>query len=120
MKPNGIVLNETIKFHEGAMQTVFKAISDPTRRQIIGLLADQAMTIGEVTEHFDMTRPAIAKHLHILEEGDLIRVEVRGRARLNHLNPEPLKNVTDWIALFDRFWDKRLSTLKQVVESNDH
>jgi DNA-binding transcriptional ArsR family regulator len=101
------------------MQTVFRAISDPTRRQILGLLADQAMTIGEVTGHFDMTRPAIAKHLHILEEGDLIRVEVRGRERLNHLNPEPLKNVADWIAIFDRFWDEKLENLKNTLEQND-
>jgi len=101
------------------MQTVFRAISDPTRRQILGLLADQAMTIGEVTDHFDVTRPAIAKHLHILEEGNLIRVEVRGRERLNHLNPDPLKNVSDWIAIFDRFWDEKLENLKNALERDD-
>lgn len=101
------------------MQTVFRAISDPTRRQILGLLADQPMTIGEVTEHFDMTRPAIAKHLHILEEGDLIRVEVRGRERLNHFNPDPLKNVADWVAIFDRFWDAKLDNLKNALEQDD-
>jgi len=101
------------------MQTVFRAISDPTRRQILGLLADQAMTIGEVTDHFDVTRPAIAKHLHILEEGNLIRVEVRGRERLNHLNPDPLKNVSDWIAIFDRFWAEKLENLKNALERDD-
>jgi DNA-binding transcriptional ArsR family regulator len=101
------------------MQTVFRAISDPTRRKILGLLSEQAMTIGEVTDEFDMTRPAIAKHLHILEEGDLIRVEIRGRERLNHFNPDPLKNVSDWIAIFDRFWDAKLDNLKQVLEQGD-
>jgi len=101
------------------MQTVFRAISDPTRRQILGLLADQAMTIGEVTDHFEITRPAIAKHLHILEEGNLIRVEIRGRERLNHFNPDPLKNVSDWVAIFDRFWDAKLDNLKNALERDD-
>jgi len=101
------------------MQTVFRAISDPTRRQILGLLSEKAMTIGEVTDRFDMTRPAIAKHLHVLEEGNLIRVETRGRERLNHFNPDPLKNVADWIAIFDRFWDAKLDNLKHVLEQDD-
>jgi len=99
------------------MQTVFRAISDPTRRAIIGMLADQAMSVGEVADHFDMTRPAIAKHLKILGEGGLITVEAKGRERINRLNPAPLQSISEWISVFDRFWDERLAKLKEEVES---
>lgn len=99
-------------------QQVFRAISDPTRRAIIGLLADDDMTIGEVAAHFDMTRPAIAKHLGILEQGRLIRVEQRGRERVNHLTPTALRTVTGWLEQFDRFWDDKLDQLKQAVEQS--
>ncbi len=100
------------------MQTVFRAISDPTRRAIIGMLADQAMSVGEVANHFDMTRPAVAKHLKILGEGGLIQVEVRGRERINRLNPAPLQSIADWVSVFDRFWDERLAKLKEEVEKD--
>ena len=99
------------------MQTVFRAISDPTRRAIIGMLADQAMSVGEVADHFDMTRPAVAKHLKILGEGGLITVEAKGRERINRLNPAPLQSISEWISVFDRFSDERLAKLKEEVES---
>ncbi|WP_421787506.1 ArsR/SmtB family transcription factor [Hyphobacterium sp.] len=98
------------------MQSVFKAIADPTRRRILGLLAEREMSIGEVAEQFDISRPAIAKHLHILEAGDLIRVEPRGRERVNRLNPLPLRQVAEWLAFFDRYWDDKLDTLKTALE----
>jgi DNA-binding transcriptional ArsR family regulator len=72
--------------------------------------------IGDIAAEFDMTRPAIAKHLAILREGGLISVEAQGRERINRLNPCGLKKAADWINHFDRFWDDRLAKLKQVVE----
>ena len=100
------------------MQTVFRAISDPTRRAIIGMLADQAMSVGQVADHFDMTRPAVAKHLKVLSEGGLIKVENRGRERINRLNPAPLKSIAEWVSDFDHFWDERLQELKAEVEKD--
>lgn len=97
-------------------QPVFRALADPTRRAIIAMLADGARPIAEIASEFDMTRPAVAKHLAILREGDLITVEPRGRERINRLNPKGLKTAAQWINLFDRFWDERLAKLKQVVE----
>lgn len=97
-------------------QPVFRALADPTRRAIISMLADGARPIAEIASEFEMTRPAVAKHLAILREGDLIIVEPRGRERINRLNPSGLKTAAQWINLFDRFWDDRLVKLKQVVE----
>lgn len=102
-----------------ADQTVFRAIADPTRRAIIAMLAERDRPVADIAAHFDMSRPAVAKHLAILREGGLIVVEARGRERINRLNPQRLKLVAEWIARFDRFWDKRLAKLKEVVEANN-
>ncbi len=96
----------------------FRALADPTRRDILRLLATNDMTIAEVAENFDMTRAAVKKHLSILNEGDLISVQVVGRSRLNALNPDGLRRVFDWFSYFDAFWDDRLSTLKSEIEKD--
>ncbi len=83
------------------LQDSFRALSDPTRRQILMQLSQEDLTIAEVTERFDMSRNAIRKHLTILEEGNLIIVTPRGKERLNKLNPEGLKSTADWFAYFN-------------------
>ncbi len=97
-------------------QPVFRALADPTRRAIISMLADGPRPIAEIASAFDMTRPAVAKHLAILKEGGVIAVEAKGRERINRLNPDALKTAADWLSYFDRFWDARLASLKDVVE----
>lgn len=97
-------------------QPVFRALADPTRRAIVSLLASGARPIGDIADNFDMTRPAVAKHLAILREGGLITVTQRGRERINALNPQGLKTAADWIGHFESFWDERLAKLKQLVE----
>ena len=97
-------------------QSVFRALADPTRREIISMLADGSRPIAEIAAQFEMTRPAVAKHLAILREGGLINVEEKGRERINSLNPRALKSAADWINHFDRFWDDRLTKLKSLVE----
>ncbi len=99
-----------------AGEGAFRALADPTRRAILSLLAEEDMTIGRVAENFAMTRPAIKKHLGILEEGQLIRVEARGRERVNRFNPEGLRAVTGWLGELDRFWNLRLDRLKAEIE----
>lgn len=98
---------------------IFRAIADPTRREILALLSEGAMTVGDVADRFDMTRTAVAKHLRVLSDGGLISVEARGRERLNRLNALPLRQVADWVSRFDAFWDDKLNKLKEEVEK-DH
>ncbi len=97
-------------------EATFRALADPTRRAIVALLAERDLTIGAVAENFDMTRPAVKKHLTILEQGALIQVEAKGRERINRLNPQGLQAVTDWVAQIDLFWSRRLDTLKDIIE----
>jgi DNA-binding transcriptional ArsR family regulator len=97
-------------------QGAFRALADPTRRQILMDLSTREMTIGEVVDRFDITRGAVKKHLTILEQGKLISVQVKGRTRINRLEPLGLKSVLDWLTYFDRFWDDRLNNLKNAIE----
>lgn len=99
-------------------QPVFRALADPTRRAIIAMLAERERSIGDIAADFDMTRPAVAKHLAILKEGGVVQVEQKGRERINRLNPAALKSAADWLNYFDRFWDERLADLKKVVEES--
>jgi len=99
------------------IQGVFRALADPTRRDILVHLSRQDMTIGEVTDRFDVTRAAVKKHLIILEEGGLISVRPNGRERVNRLEPMALKLAEDWLEGFSHFWDQRLAALKDVVET---
>jgi DNA-binding transcriptional ArsR family regulator len=101
-----------------AHQMGFKALADPTRRGILHLLAQQDMTIAEVADNFQMTRAAVKKHLTILKDGDLITMQSVGRTRVNTLNPDGLKQVRDWFAYFDAFWDDRLAALKSEIEKD--
>lgn len=99
-------------------QAVFRGLADPTRREILRRLGERDMTIAEVAGCFDMTRAAVKKHLLVLEQGNLIRVTVRGRERVNHLEPGGLRVATDWLSHFDGFWDERLAALKNAIEKD--
>ncbi len=101
-------------------QSVFRALSAPTRREILMHLSLRDMTIGEVSEKFDMTRAAVKKHLTILEEGKLISVTPQGRERINHLDPKGLQSVSDWVGYFSRFWDDRLADLEKAIEMEEN
>ena len=100
-------------------QLVFRAIADPTRRSIMSMLADGEQSLGAIASNYEMTRPAVTKHLKILEQGGLIRVRAQGRERLHALQPEALKTVSDWLSFFNQFWDEKLENLKQAVEADD-
>lgn len=95
---------------------VFQAISDPIRREIILLLSENKLTLNGVSENFKISRPAISKHVKILEECGLVKINQQGRERYCVVNPEPLNEVYDWLSYFDKFWDKKLNSLKKLLE----
>ena len=97
-------------------QPIFRAIADPTRRAIIAMLAEGDKSVSDVASAFDITRPAVAKHLSILRAAELVRSHRRGRETLNALQPDRLKVISDWLAHYSAFWDDKLSKLKTAVE----
>ncbi|MGC5327869.1 ArsR/SmtB family transcription factor [Brevibacillus sp. SYSU BS000544] len=96
---------------------VFQAIADPTRREILKLLSQQDLPISELTSHFPMSRTAIAKHLHILAEAELVSGQKVGREKRFRLHPEPLAELQEWLSYYEQFWNNKLSMLRFVVES---
>ncbi|WP_368045273.1 ArsR/SmtB family transcription factor [Gilvimarinus algae] len=98
------------------LQSTFRALADPTRREILVFLSQHESSIGEVVDQFDVTRGAIKKHLVILEEGGLISIHTRGRERINRLEPSALHSVNSWLQYFEQFWDNNLRNLKTAIE----
>lgn len=99
-------------------QSTFRALSDPTRRDILLMLRAKNMTIAEVSGNFTMTRAAIKKHLTVLSDSGLITIQTRGRERINSLNPKGMEPVLNWLTYFDAFWDDRLTDLKTAIEKD--
>jgi DNA-binding transcriptional ArsR family regulator len=97
---------------------VFQAIADPTRREVLRLLAEKELSISEIKSHFPMSRTAIAKHLHILSEAKLVSGRKVGRERLYQLQPEPLEELKQWLSFYEQFWNNKLSILKHIVEND--
>ena len=98
------------------IQPAFRALADPTRREILRQLTKEELTISEVVEKFELTRTAVRKHLTILEEGQLITVTPRGKERITRLNAKGIKKTADWFNYFDNYWDTALGSLKNAVE----
>jgi DNA-binding transcriptional ArsR family regulator len=96
---------------------VFQAIADPTRRAVLHLLAEKELPISEITSNFSMSRTAIAKHLHILSEAELVSSRKVGREKRYRLHPEPLAELKHWLSYYEKFWDNKLSMLKHLVEN---
>ncbi|WP_377507238.1 ArsR/SmtB family transcription factor [Octadecabacter sp. R77987] len=97
-------------------QPIFRALADPTRRDILLMLRGGEKTIAQVAENFDMTRAAVKKHLTVLSDGGLIQVRPKGREKLNALDLQGMAPVLDWLSFFDAFWDHRLAALKTAIE----
>lgn len=98
---------------------VFQAIADPTRRSLLGLLADKEMSIAAITERFPISRTAINKHLHVLSDSGLVISQRVGRETRYRLEPRPLLELKEWLSAFDRYWDEQLIALRQYVESDE-
>ncbi|HCP81649.1 MAG TPA: transcriptional regulator [Octadecabacter sp.] len=99
-------------------QPLFRALADPTRRDILLMLRGTDLTIAQVADNFDMTRAAVKKHLTVLSDGGLITVRAQGRERYNTLNPNAFAPIKDWLSFFDAFWDARLDDLKSAIEKD--
>ena len=96
---------------------VFQAIADPTRRRMLMLLSQREMPISELAAHFPQSRTAVVKHLQILSDAKLVHGRKSGREKIYRLQPEPLRELHDWLAYFERFWENKLAMLKFSLEA---
>lgn len=95
---------------------VFQAIADPIRRDIIDLLTKEQLTVNEVADHFSISRPAVSKHLKILNECGLVRTVEEGRSRRCIVVPEELSMVADWANQYRKLWEGKLDAFENYLD----
>ncbi|RHW34990.1 ArsR family transcriptional regulator [Lysinibacillus yapensis] len=103
---------------EAQKTDIFQALADPTRRGVLHLLSKKDQSIAELSSHFDISRTAVVKHLNVLNEAGLVRSEKNGREKIYYLQPEPLKELKEWVSYYEQFWYNKLTKLKYSVEND--
>ena len=113
-----VIGNQMVSIRRKQRDIVFRAIADPTRREILGLLRAGQQTVGEIAENFSMSRPAISKHLRLLRSAGLVVSRRRGTTSRCSLNAGPLRAVKEWLGNYEAFWAETLQGLKSYVENS--
>jgi DNA-binding transcriptional ArsR family regulator len=104
--------------HRKQNDAVFRAIADPTRREILNLLRGGQQTVGELAGNFRMSRPAISKHLRLLRSAGLVVSRRHGTTSRCGLNAKPLRAIDDWLRDYETYWRENMQSLKSYVENN--
>ena len=99
-------------------EAVFHALADPTRREILDLLRTEERSAGDVAARFQVSRPAISRHLRVLRSAGLVDQRKNAQWRVYRLNPEGLREVDRWLDSYRVFWTARMHDLKRYVEEN--
>ena len=97
---------------------VFRALADPTRREILGLLRQERLSVGQIAANFRASRPAISKHLRLLRSAGLVVTHRDGTSNICGLNANPLKTVHNWLQDYQAFWGQNLRQLKHYIEDS--
>lgn len=99
------------------MLDAFSAVAEPKRRQILELLGGRKLAVTQLMDELHWPQPMVSKHLAVLRQVDLVRVQRQGRQKVYQVNAEPLKTVYDWTRQFEKFWSDQLIRIKQRAES---
>jgi DNA-binding transcriptional ArsR family regulator len=102
--------------HSDPLDNVFRALADPTRRQMVRRLAHREQTVTELAKPFDISLAAVSKHVKVLERAGLLRRTVRGRTHTCRLDTESLTAARQWLQFYERFWNERLDVLERALE----
>jgi DNA-binding transcriptional ArsR family regulator len=104
-----------------ARRDVFQAIADPTRRQIINLIAKEPLNLNSIASEFDMSRPAISQHIKILSECGIVVIRQSGRERFCEAKLQVLREVWNWIGQYQQFWDDKFNSLdRYLIQKQKH
>jgi DNA-binding transcriptional ArsR family regulator len=110
--------NHMVEQRTAALDSVFHALADSTRRSILRDITRREKTVGEIAQPYSMSLAAVSKHLDVLERASLIRRERRGSCRMVRLNPKPLQSAQDWLAFYEVFWKTSLDRLQSHLEAD--
>ena len=101
------------------VESVFNVLAEPSRRAILGLLADSERSVGELEQQLRLPQPTVSKHLKVLREAGFVYARVDAQRRVYRLRPEPLMELDSWLAPFRRFWSARVDALEQHLDRMD-
>lgn len=97
---------------------IFKAIADPTRREIFHLLVfGTALSISQLSTEFKISRQGVTKHLKVLEDAEMVRIETKGRERFCYAEAKALIEINDWLSIYDVFWNDKLDALGNHLDN---
>jgi DNA-binding transcriptional ArsR family regulator len=108
-----------VESHAAPLDSVFHALGDPTRRQMLRELTRGERTVSQLAQPFTISLAAASKHIKALEQARLLRREIRGRTHVCRLDPTPLASAHDWLSFYERFWTGRLDALEQLLRDED-
>jgi DNA-binding transcriptional ArsR family regulator len=100
----------------GTPDRIFVALANPVRRELLEILTRQSLSAGELSDRFELSRPAIAEHLKVLRDAGLVADEPQGRRRIYRLTAEPLAELGEWLQPFEKFWRERLAMLAETAK----
>jgi len=109
-----------VNYSDQQLSQIFSALSDSTRRAMLARLAKEDMSVSDLSKPFVMTKSAITKHVKVLENAGLLDRTIDGRIHRCRLEPKPLAAISEWIAFYENFWDKKLDALDIfLADKND-
>lgn len=115
-RPRAVLFNLMVKDKSDPLSGVFSALADPTRRAILARLALGETSVGDLAKPFDMSLPAVSKHLKVLEGAGLLLRERQGRTHLLQINAGPMREAAGWIDQYRQFWEASLDALADYLE----
>lgn len=114
----GTILNHMVKRYEGGLDATFAALSDPTRRGILAQLALGETSVSKLAAPYEMSLPAVSKHLRVLEHAGLVTRRKNGRVHRCQLMAAPMRDAAKWIEHYRRFWETQFNALEKFLEES--
>jgi DNA-binding transcriptional ArsR family regulator len=116
MHVEGLILNHMVKYRPHLLDLTFAALADPTRRRILRHLARGDRCVTDLARPYSMSLPAVSKHLRVLESAGLLRRRRKGRVHSLRLQAAPMRQASQWIEEYRRFWEGSLDRLGEYIE----
>ena len=115
-RQSAIIFNHMVKYQSTTLDATFGALADPTRRSILERLIGGESSVTSLADPFDMSLPAVSKHLRVLEKAGLLTQEKDGRVRRCRMDASPMKEAADWVGRYRIFWEEQLDSLAEYIE----